>query len=348
MDFDVVIATRNRPDALALSLPLLIGQSRPPAQIIIIDSSDDTEAVDAAVDRVVRDTGYPIRLERGPRGSSHQRNRGIALATAPVIFFPDDDSLCYPGTTAALMEIYERDAERRIAGICATDALVPPPGVDLGQSYAMDATHAGQARRMGMRHRMEKALTDLNPFLALGQALMRQQPAPEWIAEYDAVPVEWMTGYRMSFRAEVIRETGFEETFAGYGLYEDIDASFSALRCGALVGAHRAAIYHHRFPNGRPDRFAFAAMSIVNRGHVIAKQTAEGRLPVAETRAIRRKAQNYARLRMLSLLPRLRSAPAREDFRGSRAGLAMLDRLFAARPEDLPAVYAGVMRDLGL
>lgn len=346
MDFDTVIATRNRPDALALSLPLLIGQSRPPAQIIIVDSSDDTAAVDAVVAAVTAATGYPIRLHRGPRGSSHQRNAGLAFVTAPVVFFPDDDSLCHPGTTEALMRIYERDTEGAIAGVCAADTPTSP--VDLGQAYAMTDEHRSHARRMILRHRIESALTDLNPFLVLGRALQTRRPAPAWIAEEEAAPVEWMTGYRMSFRTEVIRAAGFEEAFQGYGLYEDIDASFTAARMGALVGAHRARIYHHRFPSGRPNRYAFAAMTIVNRGYVVAKQCAGGGLPAAEAQAIRRKTRNYARLRLAALIPKLRHAPAREDFRGTRAGMAMLPRLFAAKPADLPATYAAITRDLGL
>lgn len=348
MEFDAVIATRNRPDALALSLPLLIGQSCPPARIIIVDASDDEAAVDRVVADVVGRTGYPIRLERGPRGSSHQRNAGLALVTAPVVFFPDDDSLCHPGTTEAIMRIYERDGDGAIAGVCGTDTALPPPGLDLGAAYAMSSEHRAKARRMILRHRIESAMTDLNPFLMLGRALQKRRPAPGWIAEANAAPVEWMTGYRMSFRTEVIRACRFEEAFAGYGLYEDIDASFSAARRGALVGAHGAQIYHHRFPAGRPDRFAFAAMTMVNRGYVIAKQSAGGWMTEAEMREIRRKTRNYGRLRMAALVPKLRSPGAREDFRGTRAGLARIGRLFAASPADLPATYAAITADLGL
>jgi len=47
--YDVVIATRNRAEALALSIPRLIAQSWPPSRLIIVDSSDNSAAVRAAV-----------------------------------------------------------------------------------------------------------------------------------------------------------------------------------------------------------------------------------------------------------------------------------------------------------
>ena len=51
LDFDVVIATRNRPQALELSIPLILGQSRQPKKLIVIDSSDDQTRVALAQDQ---------------------------------------------------------------------------------------------------------------------------------------------------------------------------------------------------------------------------------------------------------------------------------------------------------
>ena len=49
----MVIATRNRPEALALSIPLILGQSRKPRKLIVIDSSDDHAPVAEAVAETV-------------------------------------------------------------------------------------------------------------------------------------------------------------------------------------------------------------------------------------------------------------------------------------------------------
>ena len=49
LDHSIVIATCNRPAALRLSIPRMLKQSRPPTQLIVIDSSDDHAAAVKAV-----------------------------------------------------------------------------------------------------------------------------------------------------------------------------------------------------------------------------------------------------------------------------------------------------------
>ena len=49
-----------------------------------------------------------------------------------MVLFPDDDSLFHPGTSEAILRAYELDTEGRIAGVCAADALEPPPGALAG------------------------------------------------------------------------------------------------------------------------------------------------------------------------------------------------------------------------
>ncbi|KFI27009.1 hypothetical protein CN97_02045 [Haematobacter massiliensis] len=348
MDFDVVVATRNRPDALELCLPLLIGQSRRPSRIIVVDSSDDAAPVADLVERLRPQSDVPLRLMRSAKGLTRQRNLGLTEVTAPVVFFPDDDSLCHPGTTEALLRIYERDGEEMIAGVRCVDAPEPPPGIDLGRSYQISDAHRSEARMKRLRHRLERGIADRNPFPAMGNALADLVPAPDWLEEEDAVKVGWMTGYLMSFRTAAIRPSGFEEAFAGYGLFEDIDASFQAMRFGALVAARRARVYHHRAPAGRPDPYHHAAMSILNRGLIFAKQFGSGRLAPAQVADIRARTYSYARLRMMGLLPRIRSAEARAELKGTRDALRALDQLLKLPPDRLGEGYLRLARDLGI
>lgn len=49
--FDMVIVTRNRPEAFALSIPLSFGQSRQPEKLIIIDSSDNHRVLKSVMER---------------------------------------------------------------------------------------------------------------------------------------------------------------------------------------------------------------------------------------------------------------------------------------------------------
>ncbi|MEN0070064.1 MAG: hypothetical protein AAGC63_03545 [Propionicimonas sp.] len=56
----IVVATRNRLDMLTTSLPLFVNQSRPADRIVIVDRSDDHEAVRAFCERLAETAPMPM------------------------------------------------------------------------------------------------------------------------------------------------------------------------------------------------------------------------------------------------------------------------------------------------
>ena len=110
MDYSVVVATRNRLDALKLSLPLLLAQTRPPLEIIVVDSTDAPEPIRGIVEEVAPTTAIPVSYLHSAPGASLQRNIGLARARGEVTLFPDDDSMLFPDAMERVMRIYERDA----------------------------------------------------------------------------------------------------------------------------------------------------------------------------------------------------------------------------------------------
>jgi glycosyltransferase involved in cell wall biosynthesis len=356
LDFDVVIATRNRPQALLLSIPLILGQSRQPRKLIVVDSSDDHAAVAAAIAEAVAKAGAKagekaggkagagwrgtLVVERSGPGLTHQRNRGLAHVEAEVVIFPDDDSLFHPGAAEAIMRAYELDTGGRIAGVCAADAREPPPGVLAAERYEMTSEHKFHARVTGYRNRLERRFNALMPTMYLG-TLLKSRTAPlDWFQAENCVLVESMTGYRMSFRTAVIRAHGFDETLQAYALNEDLDASFAAMRQGGLVGAQNARIYHHRFPGGRGDRYVLGAMRVLNRSYVTLKHVHDAGLARAEAERARRLLRQFCRLKVLSCLPRLYRQGTREELGGVLAALGGVAAMLAASREDLPRIYA--------
>lgn len=245
--FDVVIVTRNRPEALRQSLPPLIAQSQRPQRIVVIDSSDDPDPVQ----QIVAQQAMPIAYEHTARGSGYQRNFGLQHVTAPVVFLPADTTLCRPCTAEAMMHLYSRDPDHRIAGVCA-----------------------------GVRPSSNA------PFAALARILGRAHAPPDWLAQEDAAPVPWMPAAAMSFRTDAIVDDGFEEAFRSHGIHEDVDASFKALRHGVLVAANRARV-SCALP-GRIDPFNNALMSMLNCAFVMARHSAA--LPEAQAMRRRTKA----------------------------------------------------------
>jgi len=238
--YDAVIATRNRPEALALSLPLLLGQSRSPTRLIVIDASDDHEPTAQAIAKATQSFPGQVIVEAAPAGLTAQRNRGLTHVTAPIVFFPDDDSLFCPGAAEAILDVYERDRSGVITGVCASETPTPPGGILPETAYEMSHEHRRQARFRGRRTRLRRRLAFLKPAQSLGRELNARRALPDWLATADAVPVEYMTGFRMTFRTDVICVHGFDEALTVYGLEEDVDASFSAMREGVVVAARRA------------------------------------------------------------------------------------------------------------
>ncbi len=318
--YDIVIATRNRPDALALSLPLMICQSRPANRIIIVDASDDPEPVRAAVQQATYGwTGEVLLLPSAP-GLPHQRNKGLREVTAPIVFFLDDDSLLYDDTAAEILRLYERDADGSISGVAAAEAFVPPVTLP-STTYQMTQRHRREAKTRWIRNWFERHLTALKPALYLGQVLNARHNQTDWLTACDAKPVEYMTGFRMTFRTEAILTDGFDETFGGYALDEDIDASFTAMKTGLVVGARRARIYHHRRPGGRGSSFEAGRMSIFNRAYVLAKHASPPHGSTSLRRAVQWRNSIFVALKLASLLPGVFRPATRRTLFGVLAGL---------------------------
>jgi len=340
LDFDVVIATRNRPEALALSIPLILGQSRQPKKLIVIDSSDDHASVAETVASLTAGWNGQVTVEHASPGVTQQRNRGLAHVESEIVFLPDDDSLFHPGVSEAIMRVYELDAEGCIAGVCAADAREPPPGVQATERYEMTFEHKFHASVTRYRNRLERRFNALTPTMYIG-ALLRSRAEPlDWFEAENCVLVESMTGYRMSFRTAVIRVNRFDETLRAYALNEDLDASFAAMRHGALVGARNARIYHHRFPGGRGDPYMLGAMRVLNRSYVTLKHVHDAGLAPAEADRARRLVRQFYRLKVLSCLPRLYRRTSRDELRGVFAALDGLRAMLHAPREDLPRIYS--------
>ncbi|WP_425102233.1 glycosyltransferase family 2 protein [Tropicibacter sp. S64] len=351
LTFDVVIATRNRPDALALTIPLLLAQSRRPEQLIVIDSSDDH----APVAQVVAQTtaghdAVRVTVVHSEKGLTRQRNIGLGYVTADVVFLPDDDTLFFPGTSAAIMEIYERDTEGKVAAVNPAVSLTPPEGALDGAGYAMSDAHVAEAKTVPWRTAIGRLMPDINPRMVIGKALVDRAPALPWLTELDALHVEWMTGFRMTFRTAAIKTEGFEPVFGGYSLFEDTDASWAVTDHGCVIGANRGKVYHHRFPGGRADRYGLGAMGLANLAYLMAKHVADRKLSPAQRAEAIRKTKSYSRLRMVLAWARSLKgdAGAAEDLRGMKAAHPAIDRLFGTPRERLAETYLDIKRGLGI
>lgn len=338
LTYDVVIATRNRPDALSLSIPRILSETRPPARLIVSDSSDDHDEICRAVEEASAGTGAEIEVIQSDPGLPLQRNVGLERVSAPVVMYPDDDSIWYPGVAEAVMRVYERDTQNTIAAVATAEAAAPPPGfLDSAQSsYQMQSSHKLKQRIAHTRAKIERRWFP-DPFVLHGRAEWERFEQPGWFGEENTVPVEWMTGFRMSFRTKAIRDVGgFDQAFAGYALFEDVDASFAVAKHGLVVGARNAQVFHYRRPGGRGNRRRLGVTQLLNRAYVIAKHATPGSSAC-------RKLAGYGRYKISQYA--LEGPGGKERIAGAMAAQKHVRRLLQAQPGELQDTYQQAIRE---
>lgn len=349
--FSTVIVTRNRADVLALALPLHIAQSRLPEKLLIVDSSDDPEPNRRYVESLAQSSPFPIVHQLSTPGISFQRNIGTYQIDSDVIFMPDDDSLLHPGAVGEILRLYDLDTDRRIGGVCGLESRTPPPGTLDSPASGDRGAAAGQpVYRKRRADRLKSRLTPYvnrfenrhfpDPMKHVARRLQKPLAVPDWLAGEQAVPVEWMPGFRMSFRTDCLQAVGFNELLGRYSLFEDVDAGLGVLGNGRLlVGAHRAHIYHHRSPENRSNGRTMGAIQILNRAYVTCRH---GPADAERDRTIR----NYSRFRLLQFrVMGSRNSFERDRFEGASAAVDRLPRLLSGH-SDLDAAYLEIRREI--
>lgn len=333
VDFDIVIATRNRPDALKLSIPLLLSQERKPRQLIVVDSSNDPTPVERVVTEAASPSGIPFEFIHSEPGLPKQRNIGLVKVKSEVVFYPDDDSLLLPGALEAIMRVYELDTIGAVGGVCTAESSVPPPGIlkTAKSTYKMTPYERFKQKFGARRYAFEERWFP-NPFITHGRSRWTVRERPEWLETENCVLVEWMTGFRMSFRTEIIRRHGFNESFLGYALFEDVDASFAVMQDHLLIGARNGRIFHYKATGGRGSGRLQGVTQILNRAFVTCRYAEKG--SEAYNQII-----PYSRYKMAQYYFGNRSQDGRDRLAGARAAVRVLPELMETPAELLSAKY---------
>jgi GT2 family glycosyltransferase len=99
-DVSVVIPTYNRADLLPRAIESVLSQTRPPAEVVIIDDGSTDDTADVVARYVDRDPGR-VRLLRVPNGGvARARNAGLAATRGEWIALLDSDDAWAPDKLA--------------------------------------------------------------------------------------------------------------------------------------------------------------------------------------------------------------------------------------------------------
>lgn len=227
--YSLVIATFERPDDLEITLAGVVAQSRPPQEIIVVDSSRD--------DRTSALTGRwsgpcPLRYQRShARSAARQRNEGAALidgAASPVVGFLDDDITLYPDTCAKVLGVFDFDNEAKTGGVAVRieDFERPEPRGWIWWYYRIQAGFAD--RTYGAR--------------LFGPAINCLPSYTE--GEGDLVAADWLNSGCVFYRTALFHREQFP-AFEGYSFMEDVHLSARIARTHRLY-FHKTARCRHR------------------------------------------------------------------------------------------------------
>ncbi len=250
----VVIPTRHRAEPLRRTFESLARQSAQPAEIVIVDASDDAATQKLCSDGtagLVSRVGW-YRAVR--RGAALQRNEGVAAAAHDVIGFFDDDILFEPECVSRLWAALESDPALGGVNATITNQTYSPPGRLTRVLYPL---LAGRQLRTYAGHVIGPAVNFLpedRPHLP------------------DVVPADWLNTTCTLYRRAALPAGPFPDHFTGYSMCEDLTLSLTVGRGWKLANARTARIFHDSQPGDHKRSHAhLAAMELVNRHFVMTR-----------------------------------------------------------------------------
>ena len=249
----LVIPTRNRAPVLRRTLESLASQTAQPAELVIVDGSEDSATRALCVDQPIPGLQSAVSWRAAVVvGAASQRNQGVLCTSQPTILFCDDDILFEPMCVLRLWRALQSDP--RLGGVTAmiTNQKYEAPGRLSGLMFRMlagrkEPSYAGRV---------------LGPAVNLFPEDRDDLP--------EVVPVEWMCLGCTLYRREALPDPPSPSQFTGYSLFEDVTLSLTVGKQWKLANARTARIYHDSQPGShKSDPGLFAEMMFVNRYYVM-------------------------------------------------------------------------------
>ena len=344
----LAIPTYNRPRILREALRLALDQTRPPAEIVVVDASRDFEASHNAILSALRPHERGVRYQHVAAEAlsiSVQRNQGLKLCSADIVFLFDDDSLMHEDCAERILAVYEADRNREVGGVQAAVVPEPPPAMrETGEPLKVTghARFESLLRLAPVRYLYRRLLLmDGRELFIPYDGEFPRHRLPTALADLAVEPLPLFHGCAMTFRRDVITETGFDPLLRSYSPGDDLDATYRVSRRGALLSAARARVCHIPAAGGRIDRYLTSALSALNQAVCLRKHSSD---LVRDRRAYRRL---MARRLLAELLKDTLSGRwSLPQLRGLLFSLRYAGAIFRRSNQDLAGWYPGFQERL--
>jgi GT2 family glycosyltransferase len=215
MDYSVVVPTVGERGTLARCLDAILGQTRPPSEVIV-----------AAVEGASVNVADGIRVLHARPSTAGQRNAGARLASAPVVMFVDDDVLLEPQFAESVLDVWERRGFEPVAGVM---------GTVVNDAWEMRLSRRVLRALLGQSH--VAVFSRRTRIMASGNVSFVAFPQEE-------IDVGFAGTACVAYRRELFVDEAFDEQFDGYVLGEDLDLSARMARRGQIIHTPRARCRH--------------------------------------------------------------------------------------------------------
>lgn len=229
MKICVIIPTKNRPDDLEVAVRSIFGQTIGPASLIVVDQSSDFDSrrrvyAELALAERRRGARWKLQYVYDPEisGAAMARNRAMAIADGDIWLFLDDDVILEADFVEQLLAVYR--SHPQAAGVSGIITNYPFPSLP---------------------YRLWSATFVRGPFRDERQPLYWNA---DRLRNSPPAPVSRFGGGLMSFRAEAMQGTYFDENLKGVSDGEDVDFCARLPRGSVLLLAPSARLVHKGSP----------------------------------------------------------------------------------------------------
>lgn len=254
LPISAIIPTRLRAGALGRTLESLAAQERQPAEIVVVDASEDDATREVCRIAAGRLEGRLKWLRSRTAGAATQRNVGVKRSGKPFVLFVDDDVFFEEDCLGRLFDALQQN--RELGGVNSTiiNQQYSPPGRFSRVVYGLLDGHGN----------------DSHAGRVIGPAVNFLPEDRDGLPA--VVPVEWLNTTCTLYRREALPSPPFPRIFRGYSMCEDLTLSLIVGRKWSLANVREARIYHDSQPGShKADAREMAAMELLNRHFVMTR-----------------------------------------------------------------------------
>ncbi|MFN3885455.1 MAG: glycosyltransferase family 2 protein [Aquabacterium sp.] len=257
---DVLIPTRNRPAALAVTLTSLMAQTAASLRIVVADQSDSS-SLNApelrAVIRLLRAQGRPLDWHgpRPRRGLAEQRSFLLGQARAPHVLFLDDDVILEPDLVERLLAAIRRArcgfVGSAVHGLSHLHDERPHHEVISWWGDTVEPERIRPGGPQWERHHLHSAANLYHLQQRLGTPSRSEPDAPPRLYK-----VAWVGGCVLFDTAKLRAAGGFDfwQDLPASHCGEDVLAQLRVMARDGGCGLFPSGAYHQELPTTVPER----------------------------------------------------------------------------------------------